>query len=152
MRRFVPRAEFLWKLLTSVFDWGNRSAWPASSALLAIVALSAEASHAAQIPLSAALASVAPVKLGNYTLVESVPEPDPEPPKPPKPPKKDRDSKTDSAPTRGRDAWCPLRFSVNPPTMAEELGSVIEGLFTLSLPRTARFGKKSRTRCLLENR
>ncbi len=116
------------------------------SGLLGFTGFGGGASQAAPFsvpPLSlsgAPLAGVAPP----LVLVESVPEPEP----PSKHHRGKQYSKTDSEDNRGRAAWCRRRISANPPSVGQELGSVIGGLLTLTVPPTHRFGKKSKTRCL----
>jgi hypothetical protein len=118
-------------------------------ALLVLGLLSPGVSQAGQIPLAAALAivNVASAELENSpTLVESVPEPEPAPPQRHR---KIENSRSDREDTPGRAAWCRFRGSGKPVPLAEEFGSVVAGLFTLSIPTPKKiYSKRSSLRCL----
>lgn len=128
-----------------------KTVWPACviAMLLGFNAITAGLSHAAPFSVSSSLCLRGSTLIGTgvgipLVLVESVPEPEP----PSRPHRGKQFSKTDSDDNRGRAAWCRRRISMNMPSVGQELGSVIEGLLTLTVPPTYRFGKKSKTRCL----
>jgi hypothetical protein len=113
-----------------------------------VIVLSTNVSNASQIPVSASLTIAnAPIQEGagenSPILVESVPEPEPDPP--PRPPRNKLNSRSDRDDMNGYRAVCRgTQSRMGSQSVAQELGRVLESLWTLKIPSAGKRGRTSK--------